>query len=344
MTVRKGLIVVAGLMTASVAHAEDIPTNAELFRMLKEQQRTISELRAELKQARQEQRAAATTQRHEVETAPRTAAKPAGREAAREAMAATTPAQAHAMVTNWPAAQPTPSRGAYVGVFGGGGVGGASSITQRGTAFFTEAAGGPLAVNATGQPGTRGVGLVGAQIGHEWTYGSRFLPALEIEGFYLASGTQRANLDNTNVRLAEQTFDTAFPMNTTVLLANAVLGFRTPYPGITPYIGAGAGVARVSIHGASSTQINPAEPGINHFNSGSDSSAWTFAAQAKAGVRLALGSSAYVFGEYRYVFVGSTDQTFGSTVDPTHVPTSPWTVRFDDMSYHLAVGGIGFNF
>ena len=44
MTARKCFIVAAGLMTASAAHADDIPSNAELFRMLKAQQQTISEL------------------------------------------------------------------------------------------------------------------------------------------------------------------------------------------------------------------------------------------------------------------------------------------------------------
>jgi hypothetical protein len=51
-----------------------------------------------------------------------------------------------------------------------------------------------------------------------------------------------------------------------------------------------------------------------------------------------------VFGEYRYLYVGSVDQTFGSTVDAAHVPTSAWTVRLDDTSYHLATAGIGFDF
>ena len=113
---------------------------------------------------------------------------------------------------------------------------------------------------------------------------------------------------------------------------------------MTPYIGGGIGAARVSASGANSLQTSPPEPGINHFNSDPDSSVWTFAAQAKAGVRVALGPHAYVFGEYRYLYVGSTDQIFGPTVDPSHVPTTAWTVRFGDTSYHLATAGIGFNF
>jgi opacity protein-like surface antigen len=235
-----------------------------------------------------------------------------------------------------------PARGAYVSLFGGGG-GSISTFTQFGTVFFPEAMGGPLSVNATGRPNTSGVGFVGLQIGHEWSYGASLLPALEIEGLYLA-GTQRARLDNPSNRLPEHTFDNTFPMRNAVFLANVVLSFRTSYQSVTPYVGGGMGAARIAINGANSAQINPPESGINHFNSGADSSAWGFAAQAKAGVRLALGNGAYVFTEYRYLFVGSTDQIFGPTDYPTHAPTTHWTVRFGDMSNHLAAGGIGFKF
>lgn len=236
-----------------------------------------------------------------------------------------------------------PARGVYIGLFGGGGVGSTGSITQSGTAFFTEAVGGPLGVRATGRSDSSSVGLVGLQAGHEWSYGSSLMPALEVEGFYL-TGKQRANLNNPTDRLSEHTFADTFPMDNAVLLANVVLSFPTSYQGITPYIGGGIGAARISIKGADSTQTSPPELGVNHFNSGTDSSSWGFAAQAKAGVRMALGGNAYVFAEYRYLFVDTTDQTFGPTVYPTHVPTTNWTVRFSDMSHQLAVGGIGFRF
>jgi opacity protein-like surface antigen len=133
-------------------------------------------------------------------------------------------------------------------------------------------------------------------------------------------------------------------MHSSVFLGNMVLSFPTLHPGLIPYIGGGIGGARVSVNGANSLQTSPPELGVNHFNSNTDSSVWTFAAQAKAGVRMALGRNAYLFGEYRYLYVGSTDQIFGPTVYPAHAATSAWTVRFDDTSYHLATAGIGFNF
>jgi hypothetical protein len=249
------------------------------------------------------------------------------------------------MATKGLAVSPASARGAYVSAFGGGGVGSAGNIAQLGTVFFIEANGGPQSVNATGRSNTTGAWFAGGHAGYEWAYGSRLLPAFEIEGLYLSGGTKNATLENPTVRLTEHTFADAFPMHTAVVLANMVVGFRTPYQNVTPYIGGGMGAARVSVNGASSAQLNPPEAGINHFNSGTDSSAWTFAAQAKAGVRLTLGNSgAYVFGEYRYLYVGSTDQIFGPTVYPGHAATSQWTVRLDDTSYHLAAGGVGFSF
>jgi len=343
MTTRQCFIVAAGLglMTASAAHAENIPSNAELFRMLKAQQQTISELRAELKQTKQGLRAATLRTTRGVEAA----ARPAGRDAAKETVAATPPAQAYAMYTKGSSALPASSRGAYVGVFGGGGSRSGSSVSQLGTAFFTEAEGGPLAVDARGRTNSGGVGFGGAHIGYEWSYGKYLQPALELEGFYLAGNQQRATLTNPTIRLDEHAFSDTFPSRTTVLLANMVVGFRTPYQGFTPYIGGGIGAANVSIKGATSTQTDPAEPGINHFNANPDSSAWTFAAQAKVGARMPLGDSgAYLFGEYRYLYIGAVNQVFGSTVYPGHVPTSPWTASFGGTSNHLAAAGVGFSF
>jgi opacity protein-like surface antigen len=238
----------------------------------------------------------------------------------------------------------TPARGVYVGIFGGGGSSTAADVTQLGTAYFVEAMGGPLSVNATGRTGSGSVGFYGGQVGYEMSYPSLVLPAFEIEGLHLDAGTRRATLDNPTVRINDHTFADSLPMESAVFLANMVFSFRTSYPGVTPYIGGGIGAAQVSIDGAKSLQTNPSEGDLNHFNSGTDSSAWTFAAQVKAGIRVALGRNAFVFGEYRYLYVGSTDQTFGPTVEPAHAATSAWTVRLDETSHHLGTAGIGFNF
>lgn len=237
------------------------------------------------------------------------------------------------------------ARDMYFGVFGGGGTSSGGDVTQRGTLYIIEAAGGPLAVNATGKADSGSSGLFGVQIGHEWTRRS-LLAAIELEGLYLPGRSVSAGLQNSASpgRLDGQAFDASFDMSSVVVLGNLVVGFPTRYSGLTPYVGAGIGIARVDITGANSTQTNPSEPGVNHFNTGADSSAWTFASQVKAGVRYALGSDAYVFGEYRFLYVDANDQNFGSTAYPGHAPTSDWNVRFDGTSYHFLTAGIGLSF
>ncbi|WP_424958750.1 hypothetical protein [Hyphomicrobium sp. 1Nfss2.1] len=133
----------------------------------------------------------------------------------------------------------TLARGIYVGVFGGGGYGSSTDITQRGTAYFIEAQGGPLAVNANGSTGGGGVGFVGGQVGYEFSRNALMLPAFEIEGFYLASGTRQGIVESPNDRLGEHNFDDSFKVNNTVFLANMVVSFQTSYYGLTPYIGGG---------------------------------------------------------------------------------------------------------
>ncbi len=240
--------------------------------------------------------------------------------------------------------QNAPARGTYVGVFGGWGSTGDTDVAQLGTVFFSEAQGGPLAVNARGQLDSDGGGFIGGQVGHEWSNGSAVLPAFELEGYSLDTGTRRAHLENPTDRLPEHTFDSAFPTDTSVFLANLVLSYPTSYHGVTPYLGGGIGGAQIDIDGATSFQLDPVEPGFNHFNSAPDSSTWTFAAQFKAGARIALGSNVYAFGEYRYLYVGSADQVFGNTDYGAPAATTPWTVRFDDTSHHMATAGVGFSF
>lgn len=246
----------------------------------------------------------------------------------------------------------------YAAVFGGGGSFNINNVNQVGTALFPDSDGGPLNVNAFGSTGYNSVGIVGLQIGHEWSGhgacgdcccdcccggGWGLLPAVEFEGFYIG-GTQRSDVNNPGTRLGEHRFAVTLPMDNWALLANAVVSVQTANPNIFPYVGVGIGTANVRINNADSLQFAPPEAGVNHFDSDPSSSAWGFAAQAKVGVRLALTERAYVFTEYRFLYVGSTTQTFGSTVAPGHVPTTPWTVHLGDIYHHLGVAGVGFNF
>jgi hypothetical protein len=240
-------------------------------------------------------------------------------------------------------------RGIYVGLFGGVSGNSIQNVGQVGTALFPDMSGGPLNVNALGGTGTRAFGIVGLHIGHEWSGGCdepggwHMLPAVEVEGFYMG-GTQKSNAFNPVPRLPEHNFLVTLPMDNAVILTNVVVSLQDDCTGIAPYIGAGFGATSINISGADSLQLGPPEMGVNHFNSNPNSSNWGFAAQGKAGVRVPLTDHLYVFGEYRFLYVSGTTFTFGSTVSPGHVATTPWTVHLGDMFNHMVVGGVGINF
>lgn len=238
-------------------------------------------------------------------------------------------------------------RGFYLGAFGGGGVSNNGTIVQNGTAFLSS---GALSVSAVGKPTDSAAMVGGLHLGYEWPgwrlgkegSGWGLLPAAELEGYYLGT-TQSGRLDNATPRIPGHAFDTTFPLNMGVFLSNAVLTLDTPY-GVHPYLGGGVGAAYVSVSGADSLQVTPAEPGINHFNSDSNAASWALAAQAKTGLRFDIAPNWWLFTEYRLLYVGPTNYTFGSTVYPTHSRTTSWNVTLGSMYYNIAVAGVGFNF
>lgn len=241
--------------------------------------------------------------------------------------------------------------GVYLGAFGGWGSSDSFDITQSGVAFFTAPPlNTPLPVDAQGDADHLSIGFGGLHIGYEWLRPfykdtTWFLtPAVELEGLYFKK-TAEADVVSPNPRLGDHTFDDSFPMKTGVVLVNSVFTLNCPqmHPRLHPYVGFGLGAARISISGADSLQINPPEPNVNHFNSDTGSADWTFAAQAKLGLRYALSPHARIFAEYRLLYLGNTDYTFGSTRYPTHVETSSWVVNFDNMTYNSAALGIEFS-
>lgn len=249
----------------------------------------------------------------------------------------------------------TAARGFYVGVFGGGGGSGNVNATQTGYALYPTGGPpdglGPLYVFAPGTASSNGAGLVGGQIGKEWSgwrlgaggNGWGLLPAAEFEAYYLRD-TLQGHLVNPTARLPEHEFVDTFPINSGVFLANAVFSLRTPLPRVHPYAGVGVGTAYMSVHGADSTQILFPESGVNHFNSGPDASRWTFAMQAKTGLRFDVTQRIWLFSEFRFLNTQFTDYTFGSTVYPAHIATTDWNVHIGSINRYLAVGGIGFSF
>jgi opacity protein-like surface antigen len=236
----------------------------------------------------------------------------------------------------------------YFGGFGGGIYSDDSKMSQMGTALFPEDVGGPLAVEARGHVKKNGTGFGGVQLGYEWSKcvdqcsSWAIAPGAEMEVYWLSRHIKGNLFNSTDTdRLPEHDFVDTFHMNEGVYLANFILSLNNTWR-LSPYVGAGVGATRISLHDADSKQIAPLEAGINHFNSRTHDSSWTFAAQVKAGLRFNI-CKFHVFGEYRYLFVDTSNYIFGSTVYPTHAHTTPWNVQIEDMQYSAFVFGIQFD-
>lgn len=238
----------------------------------------------------------------------------------------------------------------YIGAFGGGGSSNTFNVGQFGTAYYAEADGGPLAVNAFGQLGSESSSFFGLQLGYQapaillssssqWTLG----PAVELEGYSMNNSTFQGTIVNNTTRAPEHNFDVSYPMSRTILLGNAVLNFNTPRFFIHPYIGFGIGDAIIRISGADSTQVSPPEAGVNHYNSNSSDSTSAFAGQIKLGLSYDINNYVSLFADYRWLYLASTDFLFGSTVYTDHVATSSWQVKMDAQRYNLGNVGIRVN-
>lgn len=238
----------------------------------------------------------------------------------------------------------------YVGVFTGGGSSNDITVRQFGTVFFSEAVGGPLAVNASTRTNVNTGWLGGAQVGYQheslfdlgsqWSLGS----AIELEAYGFGNDTVRGNLINNTDRLAENEFAVSYTLNRSVFLTNAVLSFDNPCILFHPYVGFGFGGAVLRITNAISTQIDPVEDDINHYNSNNRDTVATFAGQAKIGLRYDFNDYVSVFAEYRWLYLANSHFILGPTIYPSHAPTTDWQVKFDALRYNLGTAGIRVNF
>lgn len=254
------------------------------------------------------------------------------------------------------AESPIKGRGAYLGLFGGGGSLSSSSIQQTEIAFSPDGNGAnDIQVNAQGTTGNTGASIGGAHVGYEfddWALGGKetgwsLTPAAEIEGYYLGSNPSSSYVNNPLVTTFDHSFTLTMPLNAGVFLANTILTFRTPYSeNIVSYIGGGVGGATLQVCGATdSSQVGTfPEPGLNHFNTNPNATSSAFAATAKAGVRAEVYEHFSLFAEYRYLFINSSNYTFGSTNGalqgyPDHRATTNWNVNLGGQNYNLAVAG-----
>ncbi len=240
----------------------------------------------------------------------------------------------------------------YIGLFAGGETVHSDALKQEGTAYLASGLGGPLAVNAFGTSSSASGWFGGGHIGYQgsrdilnnpgsaWT----FLPAAELEGYYLGNITLRGvDLNNSTARLEEHDFHVTYPMSTNVFLMNAILDISHAYSNrVHLYAGFGIGSGIISISGAYAAQVAPEEPGINHYNSDTSDTAVAFAAQPKLGLRFDLTQHASLFAEYRFLYLSPTNYLFGSTVYSTHVATSNWDVKMGSQNYNMGAIGIDY--
>lgn len=228
----------------------------------------------------------------------------------------------------------------------------AHPLSQYGTAYFLEAEGGPLAVNAFGHAKSRDVGIVGGHIGYQWSEilldlfnnQTSMTPAIELEGYYIGKEKFTGHdINNDTTRLPEHDFLVTYPTSTGVFLANTVLNFNSAnYARWSPYVGVGIGAAVLSISQANSLQTAPFEANINHYNGNPNDRTAAFAAQTKVGLNFSFSDNWSVFAEYRGLYIADSNFTFGSTVDPTHAATSNWKVNLGGQFYNMGAGGIRF--
>lgn len=237
----------------------------------------------------------------------------------------------------------------YIGGFGGGIYSDSTSISQFGTAFFSEVTSiGPLPIIGKGHLNKTSTGFGGVQFGYEWSKpycaGWSLAFAGELEAFFFKAKKHGHLVNQTVVGLPEHDFADSFHMTSSVILANFVLALNSDcFWGFTPYVGGGLGATRIKLYRADSLQVEPLEAGVNHFNSSRDDACWAFAAQAKAGLRYNFCQFFHIFAEYRYLYVDFSNYVFGSTNYLTHVPTSPWNVKVKDSNYNAFAIGVQFD-
>jgi opacity protein-like surface antigen len=221
-------------------------------------------------------------------------------------------------------------------------------VTQYGTAYFPEEIIGPLSVIAEGHLNKTSSGFGGVQVGYEWSRsicsGWSLATAGELEAFFFKHKRKGHLINQTVNGLDEHDFADSFHLNSSVILANAVLSINNDcLCGFSPYFGGGIGATRISLHKADSFQVEPEEVGINHFNSNRNDSAWAFAAQAKTGLRYNFCETFHIFAEYRYLYVDASNYVLGATNYATHVPTSPWNVKVKNVHYNAFAIGIQYD-
>jgi len=248
---------------------------------------------------------------------------------------------------------PVPDDKTYFSAFVGGGKATGVSGSMKGAAFLPSALGGSLSVGGNGSLSATSSWMLGGHAGHQWSFHNfnhsdstwSYAPATEVEGYYIGDTTFTGHeINNTSSRLIEHDFIATYPLDIGVFLINGVLNFKhADHVNFKPYIGLGLGVASLRISNAVSTQVDPPEPGINHFNGDTSASDIALAVQPKFGLQYSLGDTVEIFGEYRLLILSSSQYEFGATVYPGHAETTAWNGSISSHLYNLGTFGIRYD-
>ncbi len=222
-----------------------------------------------------------------------------------------------------PPARSTTDAGFYGAVFGG-----AQFLTDYGNQKQTITIGGTtFNTNANVQDGWGAAG--GIKFGYNFesfdvSKGLRLQPGVEVEGLYLGT-TAKITGGTPGVSAVRNT-----SFNSAAGFVNGILRFKLDSP-VTPYIGLGVGGQMIN---------EDTNAQINGVNTGHQDSAGAFAAQALAGVDIAVCNHVSIFTEYKFI------DAIGVDIETPNVGGSGRTLNFkpDQIQQHLIVAGVKYSF
>ena len=174
-------------------------------------------------------------------------------------------------------------------------------------------------------------GLFGLGIGYNWNDWLRF----DLTGEYRS----RANFHGAQIIDAgagPYTNEYYFSKSEWLFLANAYVDLGT-WHGFTPFVGAGVGGARITIH--SFQDINTPNAGVAFAE---DASKWNFAWALHAGVGYKITKNVVVELAYRYVNLGDAQSGDIYTYNGINNVYNP--MEFEKITSHDVKLGLRFNF
>lgn len=178
--------------------------------------------------------------------------------------------------------------------------------------------------------GFNSAGIFGLGFGYYWNDWLRVDVTGEYRGASDFHGTQIITSGGTTY-----TDEYRYKKSEWLFMANAYVDLGTWY-GFTPFVGAGAGMARINIHGF--TDINTPLLGVAFAP---DYAKWNFAWAVHAGASYKISKHAYLEFSYRYLDLGSTQSGDIYAYDGTNNIYNPMEIKH--LTSHDFRIGLRFN-